>query len=292
MASIDENLDHWDRPDWSHNAEGEKWSASWGGSETQWYGGLFFRLHPFLPCRRILEIAPGHGRWTQYLKDVCAELHLVDLSPNCIAACQRRFAADSHLAYHVNDGASLAMVGGDFDVVFSFDSLVHAEIGILDAYLAQMDGILARDGICFLHHSNMAEYMQRGFAHIPRPILEREGFNAIWRAESVDAATVAALAVRHGLVVVGQELVNWGTTGLYGASLFTDCFSLFTRRGSRWERETRTLHNETYVSGEASHMRRLGELYNRSSFPSAAVDPSKSGCLARGWESSSRSSET
>ena len=266
MPSIEENLDRWDQADWSHNQEGEKWSTLWGGSETQWFGSLFFRLHPFLPCRRILEIAPGHGRWTQYLKSLCSDLHVVDLSPNCIEACRRRFAADSHITYHVNEGSSLAMVPGDFDLVFSFDSLVHVEIEMMEAYLSQVGKVLSRDGVGFLHHSNMAEYMKRGFAHIPRPILEREAFNTLWRAESVDAATVADVAARHGLAVIGQELVNWGAKGLYGASLFTDCFSLFTHEGSRWMRENRVLHNELYMSDEASHMKRLGEIYNVSSF--------------------------
>jgi 2-polyprenyl-3-methyl-5-hydroxy-6-metoxy-1,4-benzoquinol methylase len=271
VPSIGENLERWDRPDWAHNEEGEKWSSLWGGSETQWFGSLHFRLHSFLPCRRILEIAPGHGRWTQYLRSVCDELHVVDLSANCIEACRRRFAADSHIHYHVNDGSSLAMVPAGFDVIFSFDSLVHSEIDIIDAYLAQMAGLLAPDGVGFLHHSNMAEYMKRGLSHVPRPILEREGFNTIWRAESVDASTVAALANEHGLAVIGQELVNWGAQGLYGAGLFTDCFSLFTRRGSRWERENRVFGNDRYVSDEAPYMRRLGELYNGSSFPKDPV---------------------
>ncbi len=268
MPSVDENLGRWDQPDWSHNDNGEKWSALWGGSETQWFGSLYFRLHQFLPCRRILEIAPGHGRWTQYLRNVCETLHVVDLSPNCIEACRRRFAADSNIIYHVNDGRSLAMVPGDFNVIFSFDSLVHVELDVIDGYLAQCAGILARDGVGFLHHSNMAEYMKRGFSHIPRSILEREAFNTIWRAESVDAAAVDALAKRHGLAVIGQELVNWGTKGLYGTSLFTDCFSLFTHQGSRWNREKRLFHNERYLSDEAVHMRRLGELYNHSSLRS------------------------
>lgn len=266
MPSVDENLNEWNQSDWSHYDNGEKWSVLWGGSETQWFGSLYFRLHPFLPCQRLLEIAPGHGRWTQYLKHVCEELHVVDLSPNCIAACRQRFAADAHITYHVNDGYSLAMVPGHFNVIFSFDSLVHVEIDIIDGYLAQIGGMLARDGICFLHHSNLGEYMKRGLSYIPRSILEREDFNTNWRAESVDAATVAALAERHDLAVIGQELVNWGATGLYGMSLFTDCFSLFTHKGSRWEREKRIFHNEHYASAEAAHMKQLGELYNAASF--------------------------
>lgn len=245
-------------------------SARWGGSESQWFGSLFFRLHPFLPCRRILEIAPGHGRLTQYLKDVCAQLHVVDVSVNCIAACRRRFAGAAHVSYSVNDGSSLAMVPGTFDLVFSFDSLVHAELEVIAAYLAQMEGLLSRDGVAFLHHSNLGDYIQGSLAQVPRSLLESEGFNTIWRAESVDAATVAALAERHGLAVVSQELVDWGAQGLYDKGLFTDCFTLLTRPGSRWARETRVYRNRRFIAEEAAHLRQLGELYNRSSFPPVA----------------------
>jgi hypothetical protein len=69
-------------------------------------------------------------------------------------------------------------------------------------------------------------------------------------------------------VVISQELVNWGAKGLYGASLLTDCFSLFTHKGSRWERERKVFHNDHYGSIEATHMRQLGELYNAATFPS------------------------
>ena len=61
-----------------------------------------------------------------YLKEHCRQLHLVDPAAECIEGCRRRFAAESHLTYHVNDGRSLEMIPNQsVDFVFSFDSLVH-----------------------------------------------------------------------------------------------------------------------------------------------------------------------
>ena len=85
-----------------------------------------------LPARQVLEIAPDHGRISRFLAPLSRRLVLVDLAPNCIAACRQRFAHLRHLEYHVNDGRSLPMVAAaSIDAVVSFDSLVHA--GLEDA---------------------------------------------------------------------------------------------------------------------------------------------------------------
>src|SRR6266404_5578223 len=123
MPSIEQNLAEWETA-YSWSQEGEEWSATWGGSESQWYGAIYPRIHAFVPTGTILEIAPGFGRWTQYLKDSCQRLVVVDLSQRCIEACKNRFSSCSHISYHVNDGTSLSMVdNGSIDFAFSFDSL-------------------------------------------------------------------------------------------------------------------------------------------------------------------------
>ena len=95
-------------------------------------GTLLPRLKSFVPASTILGIAPGFGRWTQFLRPLCSKLVLVDVSPKCIAACQRRFAGNEGIQYHVNDGQSLAMVADEsVDFAFSFDSLVHVEAPVL-----------------------------------------------------------------------------------------------------------------------------------------------------------------
>ena len=81
--------------DWKE--AGEEWSQPWGSSAAQWAGTIFPRIRECLPAGTILEIAPGFGRWTHYLKDYCNELWAVDKSSDCIEACQQRFASVSHV---------------------------------------------------------------------------------------------------------------------------------------------------------------------------------------------------
>ena len=84
---------------------------------------LYPRIHRFIPAPTILEIAPGFGRWTQFLKRHCQSLIAVDISKKCIEFCKARFPSGPHITFQVNDGTSLPAIPDDsVDFVFSFDS--------------------------------------------------------------------------------------------------------------------------------------------------------------------------
>src|SRR3984957_21138533 len=120
----------WNRVRWNDEhpwpESGDEWSAGWGGPRAQWYGTIFPRIARWLPAARVLEIAPGFGRWTQFLLRQCDELYGVDLNPKCIQRCVQRFSAYNRAHFVQNDGFSLGMVADNtIDLVFSFDSLVR-----------------------------------------------------------------------------------------------------------------------------------------------------------------------
>jgi SAM-dependent methyltransferase len=265
MASIDENRAVWNQDhDWSH--QGEEWSAPWGGSEAQWRFSLLPRIRAFLPAPTVLEIAPGFGRWTHYLKDACDRLIVVDMSARCIEACQQRFAAASHITYHTNDGKSLAMVpAGSVDFAFSADSLVHAEADALEAYVHELARTLAPDGVAFIHHSNLGAY-RRYFSWTTRiPRMSRRKYLLVragvvdpdhWRALSMSARAFAAFARDAGLQCFGQEIINWGRS-----RRMIDCFSLVTRPTSRWARPNIVVRNPRFMR-EARTVSRISALYS------------------------------
>ncbi len=268
MPSIQDNLRVWDEADWTKYREGESWSGCWGGSEMLWYGSLLPRLHNFLPVPRILEIAPGHGRITQYLKDMCKELYLVDLSPNCIEVCQGKFTQDKHIQYFVNDGKSLEMVpDAAFDFIISFDSLVHCESDVIISYLIQVSKKLTSDGVGFFHHSNLAEYVRRGLAGLPKEIWEAESVNPGWRSAEMDAQIFRGLCEKVGLNVIAQEQFAWGGARFFDKPICVDCISTFTKRGSKWDREPIVRRHEGFQTEEAEQLRKLGEIYGKRSFP-------------------------
>jgi SAM-dependent methyltransferase len=236
-----------------------------------WHGVLMPRIHAFVPTGTVLEIAPGFGRWTQYLKDLCQRLVIVDLTERCIDHCRRRFADAHTIEYHVNDGRSLDMVeDGSIDFAFSFDSLVHAETDVLGAYLDQLAHKLKPDGVGFIHHSNIGQYGRlTKLAHlVPGRVIGpfvRSGalINVgAWRSESVTADSVADQCARAGLACIGQEKISWGP-GRY----LIDALTVFTRPGSRWDRPRAVISNPAF-STEAKRMVRL---YAASSFTNGGV---------------------
>lgn len=233
----------------------------------QWYGTILPRLHTFVPAETILEIAPGYGRWTQFLKDLGKKIFLVDLSEKCIQSCKSRFGSFSHITYFVNDGKSLSMIADNsIDLVFSFDSLVHVEEDVIKAYLSQISKKLKKNGVAFLHHSNLGAYLK--YFHlinkIPRGrgLLHRLGFidtSEEGRAFSVTADKVKNIANESGLKCITQELINWNNK-----RILIDCISVITRNDSDLSRNNIVFKNNNFMR-EAQNIVRLSELYGEKS---------------------------
>jgi hypothetical protein len=237
MPDLDENAAYWDGGfHWRYS--GEEWSAWWGGSEPEWLVTIEPRIAEFLPAKRLLEIAPGFGRWTHFLRQHCDVLIGVDLSAQCAEACRRRFANDPAMNFHVNDGMSLSAVDtGAVDFAFSFDSLVHVEQDVMDAYLVELARVFAEDGVGFLHHSNMAAYpSQEVGPRIPH-----------WRSGSVSAETVARSARRAGLSCFRQEIIGWGTDH----NFLSDSFTWIAHQGSRHDRPREVVANKDFMEEPA-----------------------------------------
>jgi SAM-dependent methyltransferase len=266
MPTIEENRSLFDETyDWPD--AGEEWSKGWGGAEMQWYGCILPRISAFVPADTILEIAPGYGRWTAFLKDLCNRLIIVDLSESCINRCRDRFADCSHISYFVNDGKSLEMVAdASVDFIFSFDSLVHAEDTVLKTYAAEFAKKLRPNGVAFIHHSNLGEYIRRveiqsRLSRVPRfyRLLQKLGIcdnlASQWRARSMTAAKMARFAEEYNLQCVSQELITWESR-----FVLVDCLSTLVPRGSKWSRSNRILQNAGFML-EAKHLSDLTRLY-------------------------------
>jgi SAM-dependent methyltransferase len=246
MPSIEQNKEAWNKEKkWT--TQGEEWSEAWGGSLYQWMGGIYPRIHRFIPCEAIVEIASGYGRWTQYLLRYSKRLLGFDLTERCIESCRERFSRFEHCSFRVNDGLSLPSVeDATIDFVFSLDSLVHCEMDVIKAYLAETSRILKPEGTAFIHHSNLKAF--------PRHTDDAKNKVTHWRAPSVSAEEVALVATRCGLVTTRQECVNWG------GKMTIDCFSTFFKSGSvRAERLVR-INNPNFMQ-EAELIKRRAQLY-------------------------------
>lgn len=198
MPELEWNKKYWDGGyDWK--GRGEEWSEAWGGSEAQWFGSLYPRIHRFLPAKSILEIAMGYGRWTNYLLPHASDRFIgVDMSQECVNYCSNAFSNAPKAVFYGNDGLSLDCVADNsIDFVFCFDSLVHAEIDVVEHYIQEILGKLTPNGVAFIHHSNWAA-------------IKPDRKNNHMRAESVSGLLVEKAIARHGGSLLIQEVLTWG----------------------------------------------------------------------------------
>ncbi len=261
MPSVETNRSVWGA-DYEWPQGGDEWSAPWGSAVTQWRSVILPRIAAFLPARTVLEIAPGYGRWTQFLQPEAQQLIVVDLNEACIEACKDRFAEATNISCHVNDGKSLAMLGEEsVDFAFSFDSLVHADLEVIRAYLTELSTKLTPDGVAFLHHSNIGVYAGRWAIQnrLPRNLRKYLGPLRFAGHSHDRDFTVTAAAVEHacrerGLVCIAQETLNWCH------SLRIDAFTTFTRAGSKWARPNQVWANSRFMQ-QAADARHIDTLY-------------------------------
>lgn len=247
MASIKENYDIF-AVDYHWSEQGDEWSQPWGGTPYLWSITLFPRIRSFIPSKNILEIAPGFGRCTQYLKNLCDKLIVVDVSEKCIQACQERFRDCTTIEYYVNEGKSLDMIADQsIDFIFSWDSLVHADKSVMEAYIRQFSRILKPGGFGFIHHSNLAEDISKVTGKLMHEDMH-------FRDETMDSSLFLKYSLESGLTCVLQEKINWRVTHL------NDCLSVFTFKNERFGGPPRVIENYNFME-EAKIAKYISDTY-------------------------------
>jgi ubiquinone/menaquinone biosynthesis C-methylase UbiE len=198
-----------------------------------WWRSIRARIHAYLPTGTLLEIAPGYGRWTEFLVGECQRLIGVDLTERCVDVCRKRFGAAQKTEFWVNDGRSLAMISSDsIEFAFSLDSLVHAEAPELVGYLRELARTLKPGAAAFIHHSNLGAYVDRETGNLPIPAEDRH-----WRAQTASARLVREACRDAGLLCCTQEIINWIGGRREALNLhrsaesipLTDCFTVCLR---------------------------------------------------------------
>lgn len=230
MPTVAENLTYWQRYDWKDR--GREWGGGYGSIEQGWAHAILPRIGAFLPAGHVLELAPGYGAWTDFLRPLCKKMTLVDLTPNCIEHCRQRFGRKG-MTYHTNDGRSLAMVeDGTIDFVFSVHSLVHADHDVMRGYVEQLGTKMKPGAFGFIHHSNLGEYAGE-FETWPEKDLH-------WRGRDMTGEKFREDCRGAGLACVMQEIIPWGSDKMI------DAYSLFARPRPGQVLEERVERNTGY----------------------------------------------
>lgn len=227
----------------SWSEDGDEWKGqaeACGVAYDDWKASVVERLiTPYVRRNMtIVEIAPGHGRWTEFLRPHAKTLMLVDISPACLSHCRTRFEGDTNLETYQTDGRSLPIELEDgVDLVWSFDSFVHIDPADIRGYLQEIRRVLKPGGTAVLHHAG------RRHAALPLAGLRRlgrlgklayrvasMGFDEKsdgWRSD-VSARLVREMAERAGLRVL-EQFTRWGDVKAFGVPRFRDSISVLRR---------------------------------------------------------------
>ena len=237
--TIQQNLHKWEGHHWAE--DGDEWKGQalcCGTTYERWKQSLVDHLLlPYVVEAKVLEIGPGHGRWSSAILTACARLSLVDLSPACIDFCRRRFEAHPNVDYFVTDGKHLpANLTRSIDFVWSYDAFVHMSAPVIAAYLGEIERVLVAGGRAIIHHAGrrhgtlwlgwlcrLGDAGRRVYRHISMG--GDEGPDG-WRS-NVSAQLVAELAGAAGLVVE-KQLSEW-EPGI-GVPRFRDVISVLRRK--------------------------------------------------------------
>ncbi|HYW75674.1 MAG TPA: class I SAM-dependent methyltransferase [Gammaproteobacteria bacterium] len=239
--SIANNRRVWDKEHpWPQ--DGDEWSgqaAFCGQPYDAWKQALVD--HFIAPRLRddatVLEIGPGHGRWTRFLAGHCKHLYLADLSQSCLDHCRDLFG-ESVVDYVLTDGRSLAGIpDGCVDFVWSYDCFVHIAPDDAAGYLRDIRRVLKPGGEGVIHHPG------RRHASLPlAPLRQRGDFGAKfytwismgnwssddgWRS-AMSRQRFAGLARATGLEVTRQQQ-TFGPDDAFAVRRFGDWITTLRR---------------------------------------------------------------
>ena len=191
---------------------GHEWSKSFGTTENLWNNHIFEDIKEFRG-KKILEIAPGHGRITQFLSILASELLVVDLNENCIKKTKEKLGHHV-LGYFVNNGNDLPKIRDNSqDLVFSFDSFVHIHQNVIDDYLSEIYRVLKNGGKGYIHHSWLYGGQDLSFLNYAgRSTMNPDKFKE--------------LVEKHNMKVIEQKGISFEPLGDWNG---TDCITIFEK---------------------------------------------------------------
>lgn len=215
--NISANLRRWDQGH-TWECDGDEWTgqaALCGISYSTWKASLCDTLiRPNIgPAVHAIEIAPGHGRWSEFLIAESAFVTLVDLSPSCLTFCRDKFADFKNVDYYLTTGSSLPRYAEKIDFIFSFDSFVHMAPEIIRGYVTEFARVLRSGGTAIIHHAN-----------IDNPRSHSQASHPGWRS-AVNAEIIRELAAEAGLQV-NSQFQYWDPAQKIGVPRFGDIITV------------------------------------------------------------------
>ncbi len=244
-TTLANNKKAWSTPG-SDTFRGEGWSNAFGGSDSQWWTTIFPRIRKYINSHCIVEIACGWGRWSRFLNNTCNKFVGYDINDTGIKNCEQQFYFDilnKKAFFYLNDGKTLTHTeDNSVDFIFSYDSLVHSQLDVIESYIKEAKRTLKPGGTMFLHHSNLQNCNTSNNKH--------------WRSPDVGFELVNNLTKANNLSIISQEMFSYDTTN--DSKSLHDCFTVV--RNSPQANET-IFFNLNY-NDEMTNCKRIAQTYS------------------------------
>ena len=188
----------------------------------------------------VLEIAPGHGRWTEIILKRSDNVILVDLNPKCIEFCKKKFGnlKNKNINYFANNGKDLSFIeDNSIDFIWSYDSFVHMKKDVIEAYLKEFSRILKNNGKAIIHHPggrnnffvkfkflrNFGEFGKKIYNYAT--VKKYDNFGG-WRAD-VSKEMIKKMAQNN--LKIKYQINSWGKNNEFNIKLFNDYLTMFIK---------------------------------------------------------------
>jgi hypothetical protein len=185
--------------------------------EIQW-SGLIWPLIKDFNFENTLDFAAGYGRNSVLLASLAKHLYVVEANPDAVRQLEARFNTPDPNQCSIqiiqNNGLDLRDISPNtITALYSFDSMVHFEKRLVEAYMPEFERVMAHGAYGFIHHSNFGRVSQDPDFH------NHPG----WRS-NVDKDWFAQCCFRPKLLPVRQTPIAWHI-GEVGFEEF-DCISI------------------------------------------------------------------
>lgn len=239
MPSVEWNKKAWGKQHgWSE--DGDEWNgmarychqpyAEWKRSLVETF------IEPNSTGKDVLEIAPGHGRWTGYIVAAARTVTMVDINQSCLDACRERFADQVHVSYHLGEGSSLPSPDASVDFVWSFDSVVHMDGPDVSGYVREIGRVLRPGGVAILHHADKRPWslaLRPATSRLGKPGRVAQRLAAQGRLHDGNRSDITAEMMRawarEAHMAVELQTRSWGERDQYNVTRFHDLITVIRK---------------------------------------------------------------